>query len=188
MEYLSICSPVTHPSRVMPEEEARKGTKIPRPPWETPLMTSDQLDYFKRGYLYEREMQRLSAQALMYGYESTTVQSTSQDGIMTEPSQPSQPTASQPRQPGIPPLVHLQQPKQLEVSPPLHLQQPRQPEVPIGALPLVSLQQPKQLEVPPLAHLQQAKPLQMHAPTRGPWEVPRPPKRNVNFYTVEKES
>ena len=172
----------------MPEEEERKGTKRPRPPWETPLMTSDQLDYFKRGYLYEREMQRLSAQALMYGYESTTVQSTSQDGTMTEPSQPSQPKASQPRHPGISPPVHLQQPQQLEVSPPLHPQQPRLPEVPIGAPPPVSLQQPQPPHEPPPAHLQQAKPLKMHATMRGPWKVPRPPQRNVNFYTVEKES
>ena len=71
-------------------------------------------------------------------------------------------------------------------SPPLHLQQPRQTEVPIGALPPVSLQQPKQPEVPPPAHLQQAKPLQMQAPTRGPWTVPRPPKRNVNYYTEKQ--
>ena len=172
----------------MPEEEERKGTKRPRPPWETPLMTSDQLDYFERGYRYEREVQRLSAQALKYGYASTTVQSTSQAGPMTEPSQPSQPLASQPRQPVIPLPVHLQQPKQPEVSPPLHLQQARQPEVPIGALPPVSLQQPKQPEVPPPAHLQPAKPLQRQAPTRGPWTVPRPPKRNVNYYTEKKES
>ena len=176
----------------MLKEEERKGTKRPRPPWETPLMTSDQLDYFRRGYVYEREMQRLSAQALRYGYASTTVQSTSQDGTMTEPSQPSQPTASQPGQLGIPPPVHLQHPKEPEVSPPLHLQQPRQTEVPIGALPPVSLQQPKQPEVPPPAHLQQAKPLQMQAPTRGTWTVPRPPKCNVdyyiNYYTEKKES
>ena len=173
---------------MMPEEEARKGTKRPRPPWETPLMTSDQLDYFKRGYLYEREMQRLSAQALMYGYESTTVQSTSQDGIMTEASQPSQPKASQPRHPGISPPVHRQQPQQLEVSPPLHPQQPRLPDVPIGVAPPVSLQHPQPPHEPPPAHLQQAKSLKMHASMRGPWKVPRPPKRNVNFYTVEKES
>ena len=169
MDYPSICSPVAHPSTMMPEEEARKGTKRPRPPWETPLMTSDQLDYFKRGYVYEREMQRLSAQALRYGYASTTVQSTSQDGTMTEPSQPSQPTASQPGQLGIPPPVHLQQPKEPEVSPPLHLQQPRQTEVPIGALPPVSLQQPKQPEVPPPLHL-------------------REQRRKVNYYTQKQES
>ena len=161
---------------MMLKEEERKGTKRPRPPGETPMMTRDQHDYFRCGYVYA----------------STTVQSTSQDGTMTEPSQPSQPTASQPGQLGIPPPVHLQQPKEPEVSPPLHLQQPRQTEVPIGALPPVSLQQPKQPEVPPPAHLQQAKPLQMQAPTRGTWTVPRPPKCNVNYYinyyTEKKES
>ena len=42
------------------------------------------------------------------------------------------------------------------------------------------------------AHLQQAKPLQMQAPTRGTWTVPRPPNRNVsyyiNYYREKKES
>ena len=176
----------------MLKEEERKGTKRPRPPWETPLMTSDQLDYFRRGYVYEREMQRLSAQALRYGYASTTVQSTSQDGTMTEPSQPSQPTASISGQMGIPPLVHLQHSKEPEVSSPLHLQPLKQREVPLGALQPVSLHQPKQPEVPPPAHLQQAKLLRMQAPTRVAWTVPRPPKCNVNYYinyyTEKKES
>ena len=160
----------------MLKEEERKGTKRPRPPGETPMMTRDQHDYFRCGYVYA----------------STSVQSTSQDGTMTEPSQPSQPTASISGQMGIPPLVHLQHSKEPEVSSPLHLQPLKQREVPLGALQPVSLHQPKQPEVPPPAHLQQAKLLRMQAPTRVTWTVPRPPKCNVNYYinyyTKKKET
>ena len=46
---------------MMPEQEEKKGTKRPRPPWEETLMTDDELEYFKRGYLHEREMKKLSA-------------------------------------------------------------------------------------------------------------------------------
>ena len=43
-------------------EETRRYKRIKRPPGEKPLMQDDELTYFVKGYVYEKEMQKLSAQ------------------------------------------------------------------------------------------------------------------------------
>ena len=55
-------APQNAPQWLKDWEEMRSGIRRPRPPWERPLMTVEQLQYFTQSFGYERVVRGLSQQ------------------------------------------------------------------------------------------------------------------------------
>ena len=72
------------------KENSDRGTKRCLPsPWEKPLFTPEEMDNFVKGYLYERECDRMSVELQATGKERP------------------QPERQGPKRPATPPPLHL---------------------------------------------------------------------------------
>ena len=90
----------------MPFRETTEITRgIKRPPWEKALMTKEQLDKFVRGYLYEREVRRMTNKEIPDRY---------QPEVRAE--EPAAAVIMVAKQPAVPPPAHLLKTNKLQTK------------------------------------------------------------------------
>ena len=85
--------------KAMPFREITKEARgMKRPPWEKALMMKEQLDKFVRGYLYEREVRRMTIKE---------IPDRNQPEVRTEVPEPAVVVSMVAKQPTAPPPAHL---------------------------------------------------------------------------------